>query len=227
MRMKEDYKFIRGIFKEYKFSYSDLFNETKNVEYETIIWSDSYLEFYPYQNALNQLTKPKIYKTEPESKESVIVNKLKDDEVYYSYRAENEGWGSVFIINKDHAKICLMFFNNDDDEIVLGQVYYIIYKSEFIIDKVLFYSMDEDIDGDKELDEQTFMIDEYLYNENDTIDSITRNGFYETKKNVLAERKFRFEYSDNKFFIYSKQLKKNNSDIEELSYVLKKESTKQ
>lgn len=218
--MKDDYKFIRKIFKEYKFSYSDLFNKIDAIENETVIWSDTYLEFYPYQNALNQLKKPKIYKSEPESKKAVIVNKLKENKVYYSYHAENKGWGSVFIIYKNDVKICLMYSNNDDNEIALNQVYYISYKNESTIDKILYYMKDEDVDGDKEFDEETFMIDGYLYNKNDKIDSIVRNGFYEKKKNIFPTNTFRFDYISDKVLIYSRQLKKNGSDVEELIFTL-------
>lgn len=218
--MKDDYKFIRKIFKEYKFSYPDLFNEIDAIENETVIWSNTYLEFYPFENALNQLKKPKIYKNKPESNESFIVNKLKENKVYYSYHAENKGWGSVFIIYGNNVKTCLIYSNNDDDEIVLNKVFYISYKNESIIDKILYYMMDEDVEGDKEFDEETFMIDEYLYNKNDKIDSIIRNGFYERKKNVLSTRTFRFDYINDKVLIYSTQVKKNGSDVEELIFTL-------
>ncbi|MGE8036670.1 hypothetical protein [Lysinibacillus sp. NPDC093692] len=64
--------------KKYYDSYEEMLCRVKDVENDTVIWSDSYLEFYPYQYTLNQLKESKIYKTKPKSKEAIIVNKLKD-----------------------------------------------------------------------------------------------------------------------------------------------------
>jgi hypothetical protein len=107
--IEKEYDLLLRIFGKYYDSYEEMLNRAKNVEQDTVIWSDSFLEFFPYQNALNQLKKPKIYKTEPESNEGVIVNKLKDGELYYSYDKENKGWGSVFVIKEDGMNFILGF----------------------------------------------------------------------------------------------------------------------
>ncbi|WP_028532291.1 hypothetical protein [Paenibacillus sp. UNC217MF] len=206
--IEKEYDLLLRIFEKYYDSYEEMLNRAKNVEQDTVIWSDSFLEFFPYQNALNQLKKPQIYKTEPESNEGVIVNKLKDGELYYSYDKENKGWGSVFVIKEEGMKLYLRFLNNDNDEIVLEQVYCVVLK-ETVIEKVLFYLKDVDLDGDEELNEETFLVDEYLYNSNQAVDTIIRNGFYHENKNSIPTTTFRFEYVDEGILIYSKQMKQN------------------
>ncbi|SYX81682.1 hypothetical protein [Paenibacillus alvei] len=219
--IEKEYDLLLRIFEKYYDSYEEMLNRAKNVEQDTVIWSDSFLEFFPYQNALNQLKKPKIYKTEPESNEGVIVNKLKDGELYYSYDKENKGWGSVFVIKEDGMKLYLRFLNNDNDEIVLEQVYCVVLK-ETVIEKVLFYLKDVDLDGDEELNEETFLVDEYLYNSNQAVDTIIRNGFYHENKNSIPTTTFRFEYVDEGILIYSKQMKQNQVDVEQLRWKIKK-----
>ncbi|MBG9455691.1 hypothetical protein ABE61_16865 [Lysinibacillus sphaericus] len=64
--------------------------------------------------------------------------------------------------------------------------------------------------------EETFRTDRYLYNDNNTIQTIIRDGFFEEKINVLHTRTFRFEYVNGDVLIYSKQLKKNLKVVEDL-----------
>ncbi|MFJ7839556.1 hypothetical protein ACIQXG_08765 [Lysinibacillus sphaericus] len=68
------------------------------------------------------------------------------------------------------------------------------------------------------MEEETFMIDRYLYHDNNTIQTIMRDGFFEDKMNILPTRKFRFEYINGDISIYSKQLKKYKQYVEELLY---------
>ncbi|MEQ6358051.1 hypothetical protein ABNX05_26000 [Lysinibacillus sp. M3] len=213
--IEKDYEMIVKIFEEYSSSYNVLHHQVEDVENETIIWSNSYLEIYPYQYELNQLPKPKIYKKEPKSKEGIIVNKLKNNELYFSYNAENKGWGGSFIINEVEKKISLRFRSNRAGEMVLSQVYYIIYEGS-VIEKRLFYTRDDDTN------EETFMVDRYSYNDNSTVHTIIRDGFFGEKTKILSTRTFRFEYVNGDVLIYSKQLKKNLEVVEDLLYTSKK-----
>lgn len=209
--IEKDYEFIIKIYEEYKFLYKELLNQVEDIRNHTVLWSNTYLEMYPFQYELNQLPKPKIYKNEPKCKEGIIVNNLKNNELYYSYNAENKGWGSSFIINEDESKICLRFLS-EDDKMILSQVYCVRYNGT-LIQKVLFYTRDDD------MEEETFMIDRYLYHhDNNTIQTIMRDGFFEDKMNILPTRKFRFEYINGDVSIYSKQLKKDKQYVEELLY---------
>lgn len=180
------------------------------IRNQTVLWSNAYLELYLFQYELNQLPKPKIYKNEPECKEGMIVNNLKNNELYYSYNAENKGWGSSFIIDEVEMKICLRFLS-EDNEMILSQIDCVRYN-ESLIQKVLFFTKDDD------MDEETFMIDRYLYNDNNTIQTIIRDGFFEDKMNILPSRKFRFEYISGDIAFFSKQLKKDKKYVEELLY---------
>ncbi|MGE7911708.1 hypothetical protein [Lysinibacillus xylanilyticus] len=213
--IEKDYEMIVKIFEEYRSSYNVLLHQVEDVENETIIWSNSYLEIYPYQYELNQLPKPKIYKKEPKSKEGIIVNKLKNNELYFSYNAENKGWGSSFIINEVGKKFSLGFQSNRAGEMVLSQVYYIIYEGS-VIEKRLFYTRDDDTN------EETFMVDIYSYNDNSTVHTIIRDGFFGEKIKNLSTRTFRFEYVNGDVLIYSKQLKKNLKVVEDLLYTSRK-----
>ncbi|MEK4424992.1 hypothetical protein [Solibacillus sp. FSL K6-1523] len=218
--IEKEYDLLLEIFRKYSDTYEEMLYRVKDVENDTIIWSDTFLEYFPNQNALSQLKRPKIYKSEPQSKDGVIVNKLKDGEMYYSYNSENKGWGSVFVIKEDGMKLFLRFINNDNDEIVLEQIYCVVLK-ENMIKKVLFYLNDIDLDGDEELNEETFLVDNYSYNSNETIDSIIRNGFYHSNNNIIATTTFRFEYINEEIFIYSKQ-----KDAEKLMWKVKKSKVK-
>lgn len=213
--IEKDYEMIVKIFEEYSSSYNVLHHQVEDVENETIIWSNSYLEIYPYQYELDQLPKPKIYKKEPKSKEGIIVNKLKNNELYFSYDAENKGWGSSFIINETEKKICLRFRSNRAGEMVLSQVHCIIYEGS-VIEKILFYTRDDDVN------EETFMVDRYSYNDNLTTHTIIRDGFFGEKIKILPTRTFRFEYVNGDVLIYSKQLKKNLKIVEDLLYTSRK-----
>lgn len=221
--IEKEYNLLVKIFEKYYDSYEEMLCRVKDLENDTVIWSDSFLGFFPYQNALSQLKKPKIYKAEPKSNEGVIVSKFINGELYYSYDNENKGWGSVFVIKEDGMKLYLRFLNNDNDEIVLEQVYCIVFK-ETVIEKVIFYLKDVDLDGDEELSEETFLVDKYSYNGNATINSIIRNGFYHESKNSIPTTTFRFEYVNEDIFIYSKQLKLNQMDDEELRWKIKKQN---
>ena len=223
--IKKDYDLLLEIFEKYYDSYEEMLYQVKDVENDTVIWSDSFLEFFPYQNALSQLKEPKIYKAEPKSNEGVIVNKLKNGELYYSYDKENKGWGSVFVIKEDGMKLYLRFLNNDNDEIVLEQVYCVVFNGT-VIEKVLFYLKDVDLDGDEELNEETFLVDKYSYNSNATIDTIIRDGFYHESKNIIPTTTFRFEYVNEDIFIYTQQLKQNQMDVEKLRWKIKKSKIK-
>jgi hypothetical protein len=129
--------------------------------------------------------------------------------------------GQCFCNKRRWNELYLRFLNNDNDEIVLEQVYCVVLK-ETVIEKVLFYLKDVDLDGDEELNEETFLVDEYLYNSNQAVDTIIRNGFYHENKNSIPTTTFRFEYVDEGIFIYSKQMKQNQVDVEQLRWKIKK-----
>ncbi|MDM5250389.1 hypothetical protein [Lysinibacillus sp. G4S2] len=85
-----------------------------------------------------------------------------------------------------------------------------------MIEKILFYTRDDD------MDEETFMVDRYSYNDNSTVHTIIRDGFFEEKIKILPTRTFRFEYVNGDVLIYSKQLKKNLKVVEDLLYTSRK-----
>lgn len=115
-----------------------MLNQVEDIRNQTVLWSNTYLEMYPFQYELNQLPKPKIYKNEPKCKEGIIVNNLKNNELYYSFKAENKGWGSSFIIYEDESKFCLRFLS-EDDKMILSQVYCVRYNGTLIQKVLILY----------------------------------------------------------------------------------------
>ncbi|KOP69385.1 hypothetical protein AMS59_23740 [Lysinibacillus sp. FJAT-14745] len=112
-------------------------------------------------------------------------------------------------------KSVLRFRSNRAGEMVLSQVDCIIYEGS-VIEKILFYTRDDDVD------EETFMVDRYSYNDNLTAHTIIRDGFFGEKIKILSTRTFRFEYVNGDVLIYSKQLKKNLKVVEDLLYTSRK-----
>lgn len=208
-QLEEDYKFILKIFSDYYTSYNIMLDQAEAIGEETIVWSDSYLEFYPFQYALNRFKKPRIYKTEPQSKEGIIVSKLKNGETYYASHAENNLWGTNFIIDEGQTKLCLKFINNEKNIMTLNQLYCIKYEDS-LVHKVFSYMKDGN--------EENFSTLKYFYNGDNVIQAILSEGFNKEKSNVLAPCTYRFEYEINNIFIYAKQLKKNGQNSEQLMY---------
>lgn len=201
------YDFAKDIFKKYKNAYRSMLFCAEDIVCDHVVWSDSYLEFYPYQREMDQVKKTKYYKSMPASTEGVVTSKFKGGAWYYSYREENRAWGSVFLISEEEAQCYLIF--TGDDEVTLDQIF-VVRRAGGKIEEVLYYS------GFNEGDEEIFMIDRYSYNGNGSVSEVTRSGFYEGKGRLLPVRGFRFEYADGNVLIYSNQLKANGTCTEEL-----------
>ncbi|MGY3793367.1 hypothetical protein [uncultured Aquimarina sp.] len=183
MTLKE----IRHVFKNNLGSFNERKEQIKSVSFSKINWSDSYLDFTPYSSAIDQLEQPKVYN---EEKTASIQNHFLNNKLVYSFRNENENWGTVFIDYEDDNTIkWYLYLENYDHDIVLHQVKIAYYNNDRV-EKVLSYLMDED--------EETFMLDCYNYSEKGKLETITRNGFYEMESNILPERKFYFEYNEHK-----------------------------
>jgi len=230
--IEKDLNLILEIYEKYSQSYETLLNQAESVENKAILWSEFRLELYPHECALNAYKKPKIYKKYPVPGESFTINWLKNDEVFYYYNAtiyesetiSNES-GASFILNETNNKICLRFLgesNGETDKMVLYQIYCVVYKDS-LINKILFYEREYD---DGVIDSERFETDKYSYNDNETIHTIVRDGFNWERDNILNTRTFRFDYVDGDILIYSKQLKLNLEDTEELMWTIKKPKEK-
>lgn len=187
--MKNEHQKVTDIFEKNSKSFASRKEKMNTVSFSKINWSDSYLDFIPYSSAIDQLEQPKVYN---EEKTASIQNHFLDDKLVYSFRNENENWGTIFIdYENDNTIKWFLFSENYDDEMVLQQLKIAYYNNDRV-EKVLSYLMDEDED------EETFMLDCYNYSEEGKLENIIRNGFYEMESNILPERKLSFEYNEER-----------------------------
>jgi len=220
--MNKEFETAIELYEKYKNSYQSLFNQAKQLKGKEVVWSNTYLDLYPYQHILdfNQRSKPKIYSSKPKSNEGIVESWMKSGEVFFAYNAENIEWGASFIINDNDRKILLKFIQDWDDAIVLHQVFCIMYKSNSI-EQILFYLKDVNEDDDDE-SEENFYVSKYSYIDG-KVHLITKDGFYYEKSNHIPTLTFRFEYNNGKVSIYAKQLKANGTNEEELIFSGKEE----
>jgi hypothetical protein len=242
--MKTELKFVRKLFKTNDNSFKEYLKNCEIIKQDSSIWSNTFLNFYPFQSEMSQVSAPKIYTKKPSKDSGVILTKIFEEQMYYAHQIENANWGTEFylynyskkmevLLNEENylfhfttktedllknegylydspLKIRLLFNDqNDDEKMKLAQVEFVCFDTNFLIEKVLFYSFDKD------LDEETFTIDTYFYNDDNKIIFIEQNGFYEEEKNVFDTRTFRFEYMNDKVNIYSKQMKLNGEFTEQ------------
>lgn len=204
--IKDEYERIAAVFAENSNSFKRRREQVESILFTEVNWSDSYLEVAPYLSIINQSKPPKIFgKEEPSS----IKNHFLNDQLVYSFRLENENWGSVFVdYEKDLVK-WFLFSENFDDEMVLLQLV-MVYRHQDLVTKVVSYRVDED----EEI--ESLFIDKYKYDDEDRIGSIDRNGFYEMKTMILPERVMSFVYKNDRVCIYSTQ--KTVNDSQQLIY---------
>ena len=231
-------KFIRKLFKANYNSFKDYSKNSEAIKSQTNIWSNSFLDFYPFQSEMDQLTPPKIYKERPNHEEGVILTKIYNELMYCALQVENQNWGTQFYLHNYSEKMkvlkneedYLLHFSEKTKELLKKEGY--LYDFPFKI-RLLFNDQNDDekmklsqvefvnfdtngaiktilyYSFDKDCEEETFMIDTYHYDEDKKVSFIERNGFYEEENNVLDTRTFRFEYVNEKVKIYSKQMKLN------------------
>jgi hypothetical protein len=210
--LNDDFLLIKQMFNTNYNSFKKYLKESGYIKNFDVVWSSSYLDFHQYESEIDQIKKPKIYSKIPESKDGLIMNKIKDGQIFYACQYNHEDWGSVFYLYNDHNKTKLMYnAENEDEKMLLVQIHHLVTDGE-LIQKSLYYMRDE------EQDEETFFQDKYEYDENKIFNHIIRNGFYKNKENNLPTRIFRFEYTNNKVIIYSKQENINGNLIEEQIY---------
>ncbi len=60
--MKNEYNEVVKIFQKNEKSFNERKEKMNALSFTKINWSDSYLEFIPYESIINQLKSPKIFK---------------------------------------------------------------------------------------------------------------------------------------------------------------------
>ncbi|GHT22392.1 hypothetical protein FACS189430_04100 [Bacteroidia bacterium] len=200
--VKEEFDIQNKLFAEH-------FNNVESMLNLSLIWSDSFPDFYPYRSEMNQYQPIRYYKNRPKTLEGKILNKYENDKFIYSAKYGKETWGQVFYLYEYGIKKRLLYIK-EKDEYILSQLDYLI-ASENIISKRLFLMRV----GEKE----TFMLDNYSYDVKGRIHYITRDSYLNNEDNILPVRTFRFEYDEHsKVTIFSKQLKLNGDYQENQIY---------
>jgi len=204
--MKTEELFLKDLFEKHYDLFEKHYNDMVAIENYKTLWSSSYLDFHPYQSEMGQAIPAKIYKKKPTNLSDKILNRFKEDEIYYSCRYGKEFWGSVFYFYDNVNKVRLLYVDNKN-KMVLSQIDYLNINN-LHINKRLFYMRDS-------REKETFYADDYLYNDNSIIELIVRNGYYNGTSNILPERTFRFNFEGSEIKIFSKQ-QKLDGEIKEL-----------
>ena len=101
-------------FKQYK-KHLKFFEKINN--YETN-YSNSYIDFFPYESIMNGYKPAILYKNKPLSNknENFIENRIKDNEIYYSYNGLHKEWGSEFYFTDEQKNKTRLFYTNENDD---------------------------------------------------------------------------------------------------------------
>jgi hypothetical protein len=200
----KEYKKVKDVYKLNKKTFKERKENIKNLSFDKVNWSSSYLDFFQYEYEFNQLKPPQV---SSKIDTLTIQNNFIDNNLIYSFNKQNENWGFIFVDYNDDFHGWFLFVENDDDKMVLQQLK-LKYFENNRISNVLMYNVDED------LEEESLFVDSYVYH-NDLVSKIYRNGFYEEKKRILPQREFSFIYEDDKVKIISRQ-EVLNGEIREL-----------
>ena len=218
----DNYELSVRVFKKYKYSYEQLLSQNENTKADSVIWSETYLDFYPFQHILdyNRKTPTKSYGVKPNNSERLIESRLKisgnDCDVYYSYSVEHKDNEVVFCVKENGAKVFLKFgVCYGTNAVALHYIYIVFYHESTAIDKVLFYCSNEFEEVER------FSMSQYLYNSEGRVNKIIRDGLakqYSVDFTVVPTITFRFDYKDEKTLIYAKQLKLDGTDNEKIIF---------
>lgn len=198
--MKEEFihdeSFIIEQFEKHLNLFKEHLQQVDDVKNYTTLWSNAFLESYPFQYEMNQLPTVKLFRRKPINQLGKIESRLINNKVYFAKQIDNEIRNVSFYMEDKNRMILRYVMRNN--QMLLSQINYLVIKDSNI-QKRIYFMRDEK-------DAETFMVDIYEYDESCRIHSINRNGYYKGKSKILPERVFRFEYNDNNVEIYSKQL---------------------
>lgn len=208
--MKQDLLFIRKKFRENYKQFKKHLDHFDTIEDFNSIWSNSFLDFFPYESILEGYNQPVIYKAQPYLNDYVVLNQSINDNIFYAYKYLHKEWGSVFYINNEGDNVIKLYYDNqnEDDKMLLSQITYKIVSSNYI-QKVLFYMFDKD------MEEETFYIYDFLY-DREIVNQIIRYDYFNKKDDMIL---YRFEYKDGELFnIWEKKVNIKLADKEKLIY---------
>lgn len=191
---KNEYEYISNLFLLEKTSFKQKRKRINNTIFTSIKWSSSYMDFFPYDSAINQLRPAVIYKGETKPS---IRNCYLDNKLIFACNNERENWGSLFIEYDNRSKTSFLFVEDNNENMTLQQLR-VAYFQNNRYDRVLSYINDEDNN------EESLIVDLFKYNNEGNVSKIIRSGFFEAKSNILPIREFNFSYIDSKVRIFVK-----------------------
>jgi hypothetical protein len=176
--IKEKYNYNLKIYKKY-------YNIFERINDYEINWSHSYIDFHPYSSIMDGHKPAVLYKNKPASikDSSIIENRIKENEIYYSYNESHKEWGTEFYFTDEQRnKIRLFYVNqNEEEKMLLSQLDYKVMNGS-IVKKVYCYMYDPD------MEEETFYIFEYNYN-GGKINEIIRYDYFDEEQKIIYDEK--------------------------------------
>jgi hypothetical protein len=183
--MKEEFDFVKQKFNDNLKKYKKHYNVFEKIDNYEINWSHSYIDFFPYESAMDGFKPAILYKNKPKPNKdsSIIENRIKANEIYYSYNESHKEWGSEFYFTDEQNNKIRMYYENQNEEekMLLSQLYYKIMDGK-IVKKVYCYMHDPD------MDEETFYIFEYYYEE-ENLKKIIRLDYFDKGSEIVFEKK--------------------------------------
>ena len=188
--MEKEYVLIKEKFNENFKQYNKHLKFFEKINNYETNYSNSYIDFFPYESIMNGYKPAFLFKNKPVSKkdENFIENRIKDNEIYYSYNAIHKEWGSEFYFtDKKNNKTRLFYTNdNDDEKMLLTQLYYKIMNGLFV-ESVYCYM------NDFNMEEETFYLFEYKYTKENIEKIIWYNYFDKESKIIYDEKKLKLK----------------------------------
>ena len=184
--MNNELLFIKDKFNENLKQYKKHFKNFEKIENYETKWSYSTsIDFYPYESSMYGFKPSKLYNTNPlseNSKETIIQNRFRNKEIFYSFNYHKKEWGSEFYFDDEKNNKMRLFYEdqNEEGKILLSQLKYKIIDKN-IVKKVYSYMYDHD------MEKETFFIFDYFYEQNKII-KIVRSDYFKIHPVVIFDK---------------------------------------
>ena len=192
-KMDEVYQCITEIFQAEVDTFAQRRHQIQAIAYSSCHWSNAWLNFFPYESALQQLPAIKIYPTE---KVSSIRNHYCADQLVFACHSDHESWGCVFVEDEQTHKKWMKFIENEAGEIRLQHLK-VMYLKDNRCGQVISYSLDQDED------EESLAVYDYVYLDN-KLQYIEKHGFYQSKAKILPVQKYELSIHTDQVHIHTK-----------------------
>ncbi|MCL1994193.1 MAG: hypothetical protein FWG66_14715 [Spirochaetes bacterium] len=188
--MEKEFVFIKEKFAENLKQYKKHLRVFEKIDNYEIGYSSAYIDFFPYQAIMNGFKPATLHKNKPASNknDNFIENRIKDNDIYYSYNGLRKEWGTEFYFTDEQNNKTRLYYtdSNEDDQMLLSQLYYKTMAGT-LVEKVYCYMYDPD------MEEETFYVFEYQYDNGNINKIIRHNYFYEDQVMTFDEKKLKIK----------------------------------